>query len=233
MPNYAPRVSMSYDDVSGVIQVWADSADKVAVFEHPADEDVNSTHVHLILIGCKYKTAEPLKRQFNAITQTTRKGNELWSWEHKDHPDPDIGFLKYMSKGSIAPKYLKNISEQEVEHWRQQWKPNTPKAPSLRQTSLDEDAKKKLTKYAIVLEVVKKVLEKHPTAVSEERKEAILADVPDDIIIKFIRNVLIKDNQVLGLYKVMDIYDAYVMYYQKEKFLANCLQVLQKRLPRV
>lgn len=232
--NYAPRISLPYHDLSGVINVWAESCHELAVFEHEADVEVNTTHVHMIMIGCKYKKPDMLKRIFYArFPDETRKGNALWSWENKDFPNPNKEFIKYMTKGIHSAKFLKNISEQEVENWRQQWVQTTPKTTSLRQTSLDEDAKKKKTKYSIVLDVVKLILAKHPMATTEERRQAILNDVEDEIVIKAIRKVLISDNQVLGLYKVMDIYDAFVMYHQKGKFISNCLMVLQKRLPRV
>jgi len=79
---------------------------------------------------------------------------------------------------------------------------------------------------------VKLILAKHPTA-TEAQKDAILVNADDDVVLKTIRKVLIDDNQILGLYKVIDIYDAYVMYYQKDKFLANCRNVLLKREPRI
>lgn len=232
MPNYAPRITLPYDDVSGVISVWSGYCDQMAVYEHDADLEVNKTHVHMIMINCSFKTAEPLKRRFYEQIKTDRKGNDLWEWEHKNYPNPDIGYIKYMSKGTLTAKFVKNISEQVLEEWRQKWTPDIPKAPILRQTSLDEDAKKKLTKYAVVLEVVKLILAKHPTA-TEVQKQAILIDADSDSVLKNIRKVLIQDNQVLGLYKVIDIYDAYVMYYQKEKFLENCRNVLLKRQPRI
>lgn len=145
MPNYAPRISLPYNDVSGVINLWADSCDKVAVFEHPADQKVKTTHVHLILINCKYKTPEALKRIFHKnvclVDNEITNGNGLWKWTSK-YGEPDETFIKYMSKGKrYAPKFLKNISPDEVEELASKWvEPSSdhakkvPKAEELHKT---------------------------------------------------------------------------------------------------
>lgn len=226
MPNYAPRISLPYYDMSGVIEMWANSCARMAVFEHEADEEVNTTHVHMIMMECKYATAEPLKREFRKIIDTTRKGNELWSWEHKKHPNPDITFIKYMTKGKLRSVFLKNISPAEVEEQRALWveeKKNTPVVSS-------EEPIKKMTKYEVIMAVKKYFDDKAP---KDLFGNVLSYDVSDEDILACIRRVLIDNHQPLGLYKVMEIYDGYVMVTNKIKFIDNCLQVLEKRKIRV
>lgn len=226
MPNYAPRVSLSYNDLSGVVALWSQSCARMAVYEHEADEEVPTTHVHLIMIDSKYKTAEAMKREFYRFIQTDRKGNELWSWHHRTNSNPDITFLTYMSKGQLRPKFTKNITPAEVEEHRALWVDHkkTPVA-----SSTDEQIKK-LTKYEIVKAVQAYFEEKAPKDIFGKPLEY---EVPDDSILQCIRRILIDNHQALGIYKVMDIYDAYIMYANKTKFIHNCLNILEKRQPRV
>ena len=234
MPNYAPRVSLSYEDLSGVISLWSEVSETVVVYQHAADEEVNTTHVHMILINCKFSTPEALKRIFYANYKTERKGNDLWSWTHKGFPTPDLSFIGYMAKEDLRPVYTKNISPAQVEEQRVKWSKPTPKAP-LRQSSIHEsNNQKKLTKNALLAQVVNHILTvSNATGECENRKQAILIDASEVQVIKAIRKVLIENDQVIGLYKVLDLYDGFVMYHQKETFLSNCLQVLEKRKPRV
>lgn len=226
MPNYAPRVSLPYNDMSGVIAMWADSCLRMAVFEHEADEEVNTTHIHMIMIDCKYATAEPLKRDFRKLVDTTRKGNELWSWEHKKHPNPDINFIKYMTKGKLRPVFLKNISPAEVEEQRALWVEDSKHTPAVSSA----EPIKKMTKFEVIMTVKKYFDDKAP---KDLFGKPMNYDVSDEDILACIRRVLIDNHQPLGLYKVMDIYDGYIMVTNKAKFIDNCLQVLEKRKLRV
>lgn len=234
MPNYAPRVSLPYYDVSGVIELWSQSCDSMAVYEHEADEEVNTTHVHLIMLNSKYKTPERLKQIFRLYVNDDRNGNDLWAWTHKNYPNPDMNFITYMSKGNLRPVFLKNISPAEVEELRNKWVAPIAKGVKSSQSSLvDENDVKKSTKFQVVEKVVNLILAKSPLLITEEQRRDYLLEVCDEVVLKAIRNVLIAEHQALGLYKVIDIYDTFVMYHQKNKFLSNCLNVLQKRLPRV
>lgn len=222
MPHYAVRITLPYDSVSSVISVWSDACDKVTVFEHQMDEDISQTHVHLAMYNCQYATAEALKRRFYKIINTDRKGNELWSWKSWDGSDT---YLTYMTKGNLDAKYLKGWNETDVNEWKSKWI-----TPTAQTTTTNE---KKLSKYEIVQAVYGHFLAKCPILVTGKRDESKLHDVTDVDLIKCIRRTLIDNEQALGLYKVMDIYDAWIMYFQKEKFVDNCLKVIEKRQPRV
>jgi len=105
MVNYAPRISLSYSDLSGVIQEWAQAAEKMVVYEHEADADVATTHVHMIIIDCKYKTPEQLKKIFRKHINTDRGGNDLWSWVHKDYPNPNETFMQKLQRQMFGSNY--------------------------------------------------------------------------------------------------------------------------------
>jgi len=131
--NYAPRVTVSYADVSNVIIAWSESCQKMAVFEHEPDDEVPQVHLHILIEGCIYDTAEALKRSFYRIYPTERKGNNLWAWTHKEHPnvanvDTEGGmkYLSYMTKGIYAAKFLKNISPDLVDKAKAMWVSKSP-----------------------------------------------------------------------------------------------------------
>lgn len=227
MPNYAPRISLPYNDVSGVISVWANACARMAVYEHEMDEEVNTTHIHLIMIDCKYSTPEALKRIFRKNIQTTRDGNELWAWSHKKYPNPDISFLKYMSKGHLRPVFTKDITPAEIEEHRALWveeKRITPDVPQELQKII------KLTKYEVIMKVKNYFDEKAPKDLFGKPQPY---EVDDEDLLCCIRRILIDNHQPLGLYKVMDIYDGYQQFFNKTKFITNCLNVLEKRKPRI
>lgn len=228
MTNYAPLVRKSYNDMSGVIQVWAHACGQMAVYEHEADEAVKTTHLHMIMLDTKYKTAEGFKRLYYKMfpNEDKSEGNGLWSWTNKEFPVPGIEFVTYMTKGVLRPKFVKNISEDKLEELRGKWSEPTPRP--LKQTFLETPDKPKITKHTLMLKVVNLVLAEHTNA-SEARRKVILEELTDTQWITAIRKTLIEEKQMLGLYKVMDLYDACMMYYCKEKFLSNCLHVLEKR----
>jgi len=232
--NYAPLIRLPYHDVSGVIEMWADSCDSMAVYEHEADASVKTTHVHMIMIGCIYKTAEPLKRAYYKAFPAADKseGNGLWSWTNKDWSNPNIEFITYMSKGHLRPKFIKNISPDIVEELRGKWSEPTRALAKLI-VSNDNESNKKLTKSQIIKAAYDYFLNKCPLLPTGQKDASKIKQVPDTEILRCIRRILIDNEQPLGLYKVMDLYDGFVMFHNKDKFLANCLNILEKRLPRV
>ena len=239
MPHHhAIRVSLPYADISGNIQLWANRSKRVLVVEHEADDEIATTHVHIALFDCEVQ-AEALKRMF----LNPGSGNSFWSfkkWTNKPHPNlatvPYSYYLVYMFKESLREKFAKDYSPAEIEEFRKAWQSWANTLPVFsqeiagpRQTNLlDAKPKSKLTKHGIIGEVVNLVLSEYPSLSAEQRKVK-LEDLTETQIYKLIRKVLIRENQALGLYKIVDLYDAFVMYHQKEKALADFRHVLEKR----
>lgn len=130
--NYAPTVHYPYNDISGVVEIWSKSCQKMAVFEHGPDEGQATPHCHFYILDCSIGV-EGLKKQFHSNFLTFKKRNELWAWTHKDFPEIQpldtsggMQYLKYMTKGHLAPKYLKNISESIVKEAQALWVNKSP-----------------------------------------------------------------------------------------------------------
>lgn len=122
MPNYAPRLRLSYVELLPVFSLWAQSCENMVVYEHDADEEVATTHCHVLMINSKYATAEQYKRQFyEVLTEEKRKGNDLWAWIHKEYPNPDISYITYMSNGNLKPKFVQSISDDVIQKYTKLW----------------------------------------------------------------------------------------------------------------
>jgi len=146
MNNYVPRLSISYADASGVINAWAEQCDKLIVYEHEKDSKVPTTHIHLLMMGCKVKE-ERLKRIAKGLLPASMDihGNAFWKWTSK-HP-ADEGFITYMSKGKLVPKYSKNILESQIEERRTAWvEPSGSLAPPKEKYDEYEELKKDFMK---------------------------------------------------------------------------------------
>ena len=135
--NYAPRITLSYNDVSGIVESWADRCEKLIVYEHEADTKIKSTHVHILIIGSSTKD-EALRRVAQAKRTDIRMfGNEFWKWainkEHKDKfvSDPE-STITYMAKGKLAPKFVKGFTPDEIEERRSMWVSHNVPAPPMK-----------------------------------------------------------------------------------------------------
>jgi len=162
-----------WSDVSGAIKEWADTCQQMVVYEHDADEEIQTPHLHMVMIDCKYKTPEALKRSFLKKYFTDKKGNALWSWEHKDFPSPDLKFITYMSKGTLRPKFVKNVLPADIEELRLQWKTPTPKGTLL--TERKESTKTKRELCDIILALYKKDNEEHQHVCIEAIAKSIVS----------------------------------------------------------
>lgn len=121
--NHAIRITLPYEDCKHIIQEWSDRCHAAVVYQHEADEEISKTHVHIALYGCEVKS-EQLKRMWK---EAPGKGNEFWSWKPcdpiilSDTQTEGVKYLTYMSKGVLRAKFVKNISDIQLENARSSW----------------------------------------------------------------------------------------------------------------
>jgi len=160
--SYAPRITLPYSDISGIVGMWAESCAQVAVFEHEADSKVNNTHCHILLLNSDIQD-EALKRKWK---NCPGKGNEFWKWASK-YGTPDLNFLKYMSKGKLRPKFIKNISPDVVEEQRKQWIEPPPKVAK---SSPQTKEKSTESHYEVILRIKTDAIKNHPEWFTYQRR---------------------------------------------------------------
>lgn len=219
MYDYAVRVSIESSFLEKVFKQWSESCQKMIVYQHDADDSVNRTHCHMFLNGCKYATPEALKRQFFKLIETTRKGNELWSWREGEFIGEGGGegrYITYMSKGHLEPIFNKNYDTNYIAECKSKW--TAPAKPAVGDSPHNEP---KMTKYEIAMKIIDYLV----------RREYKPEDCADSTILNLIIKELKDNRQCLGMYKVIDIFDCVMMYYNKNKFISSALNILNKRNP--
>lgn len=149
MPNYHVRIHRSYDDISGICQIWAERSIATAVYEHEPDSKVARIHCHMLIYGIDVKE-EAMKRMWKDKPNDI-SGNGSWSFSETYNENDErlpitwevrAKALTYLTKGKYSAKLLKNISQQEVDEAKSKWvnheSPNPKKAKSLRQQQTDK-----------------------------------------------------------------------------------------------
>lgn len=230
--NLAIRISRPYGD----IQQWCEElkAEKKIVYQHDADDEVSRTHIHMLVICCSLKP-DTLKYHYKKLYGPIEKTDWSFASEYKDNeigkfvpitPETSDKFITYMSKGHLTPVLSVGYDPFKVLELSQQWK--DPKTTALKTEGgkfvrvpkqIKEDSKKKTKRDLVEIMVCK------------GKDEDI---DPDDTnaIISMIREVLVKHNEVLGMYKVMDFYDGYMMYACKERFIDMVVAKINSRVPK-
>lgn len=207
--NKAIRVSRDYIS----IQSWFDTFtyDKIAVYEHPKDEEVSRTHCHILVYGLSVKS-DNLKYHLKKI-DSTLNGRTDWSFSDKEVDD---NFITYMSKGTLSPKLLKGYDTDYIESLRLKW---------------IDPVQMKIEKGKIVVDKpITESKKKSKRELLELMKTRYTSDMSTTEVCKLIRRILIENNEVLGLYKVMDYYDALIMYSDKERFLDLIVSKINSRV---
>lgn len=228
--NLAIRVSRPYGD----IHEWCEElkAEKKIVFQHDADDEVSRTHIHMLVIGSSIKP-DALKYRFKKLYGDIDKTD--WSFVNSFKeggksvpisPDSSDKFITYMSKGHLTPVLSVGYDPFKILELSQQWK--DPKTTALKTEGgkfvrvpkeIKEDSKKKTKRDLIEIMVCK-------------GKDEDVDPSDTTAVVRLIREVLVKHNEVLGMYKVMDYYDGYMMYADKERFVDMVVAKINSRVPK-
>lgn len=198
--NKAIRISRPYD----VIKPWFDkfTYDKIIVYEHSADAEVSRTHCHILVYGVTVQN-DNLKYHLKKIDPTLN-GRIDWSFSTKEVNDD---FITYMCKGSLDPVFKVGYTDYEIDVLTAKWV--DPKVSKL----VLEGGK------LVVDTPVKEVKKKTKRDLIELMKARYTDDMDVHDCVKLIRKVLVENNEVIGMYKVMDYYDSLLMYSDKSKFI--------------
>lgn len=210
----AIRLTYAYDTIKEVIEKLKDHCSAIAVYEHQADEEVSRTHIHALVVDCKVST-DTIKNWVRKVIGAVDKND--WSFKTAaKNTEEQYGFIVYMTKGVLEPVYSSGYDTALLDQAKSKWV--DPKAISVKA----KDGK-----------LVKDIDESN-TVSKRKILEAIIAEVGDTeydtrTILAGIRKVLIRYNCVIGQYKVIDYYDAYMMYAQKDKWIDTVAFRIDKR----
>lgn len=201
MSNLAIRVSRSYDDISEWIN--GIECDKIVVFQHDADDEVSRTHVHMLVVKSKCKPdalKTRYKKKYGDIDKT--------DWSFKDASTDYNKYITYMTKGVLPPIYNQGFDPVEVLNLAHLWVEQKTK----KTTSVELQNGK-------LVRVVNESSKKTKREIIEQMRSRYQNSQSTRDILKMIRTVLIENNEVIGMYKVIDYYDALLMYADKSAWL--------------
>lgn len=203
MSSFVFRISSEYADVT--LDELFELCTKVVVYQHTADESVKRTHIHGLIEGCS--------RKEDTVRNKFFKGKYEYSMKTK----VDDNFITYMSKGNLDPVYVKGYDPELIVLRKSQWVSQQPKATvKLVDGKLVKgvDETKKRTKRELI-EIMRSKYE---------------VGMLDTVILKMIRKVLIDNNEVIGMYKVLDYFDSLLMYSDKERWIEMMASKINSRI---
>jgi len=117
MPDYAVRITHSYEVAQKIVHEWALRCTRVIVYEHEG-EVTEKAHIHLLLQNTSVD-----KKQLRNIASATGipvKGNEYMSFKEWDGSSV---YITYMTKGIYDPAYNKGFEEAMIEASKASWVP--------------------------------------------------------------------------------------------------------------
>lgn len=222
---YAFRIRTSYEEFSKNTDFpnLLNSCDRYCIYQHQPEHNEDNIHIHGLLVNPMYipkgyntaqpETPEHMRRIYFAKYYTNQYSLKKC--------DDETKFITYMSKGQFDPSvyYTHPGAKSEwlplyFQHCKSLWVDHTKVNIKLIDGKMVRElGKNKLSKREII--------------------DIMMADyrdyMPMEDVIKLIRKTLIKNNEVLGLYKVMDYYDALLMYGNKTEFTALIISKINSR----
>lgn len=155
MSVFAFRISASYADIGSTLLKLIDLTEKVAIYEHPADEKVANTHIHGLLMTCSRKE-DTLREKF---FKKHWKGKYQLATTYKDQDDNvqpvNEGYVSYMSKGKFEPSFVKGFTTDKISELKAKWVNHTRTDPAVDSASPDKKKKESVCIFDIILKVSK------------------------------------------------------------------------------
>lgn len=208
MTSIAIRITDEFSNVN--LTELFELCGKVAVYQHNADATVKRTHIHILLQECD--------RKYDTIRTKFMKGKFEYSMKQKqkDGRPVDDGYIAYMSKGQFDPVYVKGYDPELIAQRKKEgYSPTVTEVKAIDGKlvrTVDEKAKK--TKRELI----------------EIMRSKYVEHMPDTEILKMIRKVLTQNNEVIGMYKVLDFYDALLMYSDKTRWIEMMASKINSRI---
>lgn len=207
------RIHRPYTDVSGLVVSLLEECNMGFVFEHPADEEVNRTHIHGYMFGAKLKTKtisqDWIKKKLGLKGNTDFGVSDKCS-RNDPRPIDMSGAYCYGSKwDTIAASYLKNISPDLLDELRSY-------ARSKRGFIAFASKSAPTTETIILKEIkvkTKPTLYQHANACSlqilEARPDIIKADIGSmrKCVFEMTFNYIRTNELFMGKYKQLDFMD--------------------------
>lgn len=223
--NLAIRISRSYDE----IKEWIIGlkAKRCIAYQHDADDEVSRTHVHLLILESGVKP-DGLKARFKTLYGNIDKTDWSFSSAYKDDgkvtaitEDSSSKFITYMSKGHLIPVHSSGYDPETLLQLTQLWvepvkKLTVKNGKFVRQTDDVPDKPKKTRRTLIEIML-------------DRGKDQDIDPMDTKSVLRMIRSVLVENNEVIGMWKVMEYYDAWMMYGHGDEWINMISKKIESR----
>jgi len=209
--NFAFRISVSYQDANIRLLELFDMCEKVAVYEHEADDEVSRTHIHGLIMNCsrkedtlRNKIFKPNWKKDYQLATTYRSGKDLIITPVSE------SYITYMAKGKLDPQYVKGFTKEFIDECKGKWINWTPE-------KIAEESKEKKTTTVF----------DHCEAIAKDVEE-LVGDYHLNVIAKIIKyqnSKRIKTNT----YQVRDWYDTIVSQLKPNDYKNMIWNLIKKR----
>jgi hypothetical protein len=205
--SYAIRITRSYNEVSEWVE--AIPSTKIVVFQHDADGSVQRTHVHMYV----ETTLKPdaMKARYKKVYNQIDKGD----WSFKTATEDADKYITYMSKGVLDPKFVVGFEEDKLNELKSKW--------------IDPKATKVVLQDGKLVKQTKEITAPTKRQMLEEMIATIGEGTTTRETLVVIRKILMKYNQVIGQYKMMDYYDSIVMYSKPESWMYSMEKLITRK----
>jgi len=211
------RVRRSYDELKDVFPRLSGKCSQLAVYEHPKEGNV---HVHFLIMDIIVSTdtlKNYIRSKVGLVVKTDWSFKTTYKADNEQIPithESKLGAILYMSNGKYDSSYQIGFAAEVLNECKAKWV-NKP----IQQTKAVEAKQNKQTKK----DMLNKMLEKITIDTIKTMNEYD--------IYKNIRGVLIENDQVLGIYKVLEFRDAVMMRVDRKGFFEEYQNIIQKRKP--
>ena len=231
-------ISHPYTNTEVIHDYLTKNTDRWLCSQHDADEEINRTHTHFMLVNYKY-TKVSLTKEINKTWKGSDNFGILTTRPEGKGPYDEYHVGKYISKGrehaftdnghshgianNILQTYIDNYFADRESKEATTPDDNVSKKPGCIQKiqyklKYESPAQKKIRKNDFVKECLQVLKEKYPNR-----------NYTDSDALDIVRCKLNEYNEVFGIYTAIDYYDTMMARVAPGKFLAQCLQILEKR----
>lgn len=198
------RVHRTYEELEPWVQNLAEKCDKLVVYEHEADEEVNRLHCHLMIIG--YKTSdETMKAQLTKVLGQRPEKTD-WAWDPEVRSEEST--IAYMSKKDLHAKFVKGVSADMIAECSAKYVPKSEYGKRQGKTQYSVIAEKpevsKKRQNDLLDEMIKRYKDMYPM---DKYIDTESYPFCSKAVLRVIIEVLNDNRTIFGRYKVRDYYD--------------------------
>lgn len=205
------RLSRPWAECEAPLKPLIDGCVGFAVYEHTHDNEVSRTHVHGVIVGCKWGEDTIRTKYLRKICPN--KSDYMLSRTYKvkgtvERPPINDGVFVYQSKGQYF-MLQKGFSDAFLEEQRLKWV--SPRATMVN-TKVEKPATVK--RIDMLKEMIELVGDRH---------------YDTEHVLKCIRQILIKYDQIIGMYKLIDYHDSILWREEKSSYLKALASKINQR----